>query len=185
MTQIEINKHKTNIINLAMKLSNTFIINEEISINNEIKKETEFLESLLNIKKHQNMPQSMNQIIQQPMMQQQMQQQMFQQLFQQQMMQQQMMMQKQMMNIPLDDEKDWNLIFEDSRTKEIVNIRISEQRLVKEAISLYRLKSGKNDDNLKFIFHNRELYPEMKICQTGLSNFSKIIVIESENIMGG
>ena len=49
MTQIEINKHKTNIYNLAMKLSNTFNIYEEISINNEIKKETEFLESLLNI----------------------------------------------------------------------------------------------------------------------------------------
>ena len=50
MTQIEINKHKTNICNLAMKLSNTFNIYEEISINNEIKKETEFLLSLLNIK---------------------------------------------------------------------------------------------------------------------------------------
>ena len=84
MTQIEINKHKTNICNLAMKLSNTFNIYEEISINNEIKKETEFLESLLNIKNQQNMLQPLNQ-----MMPQQMQQQMLQQQFQQMMLMQQ------------------------------------------------------------------------------------------------
>ena len=76
MTQIEINKHKTNIINLAMKLCNTFIINEEIFINNEIKKETEILQSLLNIKNQQNMPLPINPMIQQQMMQPQMEQQM-------------------------------------------------------------------------------------------------------------
>ena len=180
MTLIEINKHKTNIINLAMKLSNTFIINEEISINNEIKKETEFLESLLNIKYQQNMPQPMNPMIQQQMMQQQMQQQMIQQQFQQ-----QMMMQQQMMNIPLEDENCWNLHFEDKIDGNIVCITINEQKLVKEAISLYKLKSGKTDKNLKFIFDNHELYPELKICQSGLSDCSKIIVIEPQNIMGG
>ena len=35
-----------------MRLINTLDINEEISINNEIKKETEILISLLNIKKN-------------------------------------------------------------------------------------------------------------------------------------
>ena len=49
-TLFEINKHKFNILSLANKLINTFNINEEMSINNEIKKETEFLLSLLNIK---------------------------------------------------------------------------------------------------------------------------------------
>ena len=34
-----------------MKLNNTHNIDEEISINNEIRKETEFLSSLFNIKK--------------------------------------------------------------------------------------------------------------------------------------
>ena len=175
MTQIEINKHKTNIINLAMKLSNTFIINEEISINNEIKKETEFLESLLNIKYQQNMPQPMNPMIQQQMMQQQMQQQMIQQQFQQ-----QMMMQQQMMNIPLEDEKGWNLIFEDKIDGKMVHISINEQKLVKEAISLYKLKSGKTDNNIKFIFNSHELNQEMKICQAGLSDRCKIYVLEND-----
>ena len=107
----EIKKHKITINNLSNKLINTFDINEEIMINNEIKKETEFLQSLLNIKNQQNMPLPMNPMIQQQMMQQQMQQQMLQKQVQQQMMQQLMMMQQQMVNIPLEDEKGWNLHF--------------------------------------------------------------------------
>ena len=46
----EIKRHKIKINDLSNKLINTFDINEEIMINNEIKKETEFLLSLLNIK---------------------------------------------------------------------------------------------------------------------------------------
>ena len=48
----EINIHKQMLINLDNKLINTQIINEEISINNEIKKESECLNSLLNIKQN-------------------------------------------------------------------------------------------------------------------------------------
>ena len=172
ITQIEINKHKTNIINLAMKLSNTFIINEEIFINNEIKKETEFLQSLLNIKNQQNMPLPMNPMIQQQMMQPQMEQQMLQQQFQQQMVQQQMM------NIPLEYEKGWNLIFED-KFGCVVTVTINEQKLVKEAISLYILKSGKTS-KCKFVFNGHTLNPEVKICQAGLSDHCKIYVIEND-----
>ena len=46
----KIKRHKIKINDLSNKLINTFDINEEIMINNEIKKETEFLLSLLNIK---------------------------------------------------------------------------------------------------------------------------------------
>ena len=49
----EIKKHKIKINDLSNKLINTFDINEEIMINNEIKKETEFLLSLLNIKQNE------------------------------------------------------------------------------------------------------------------------------------
>ena len=48
----EINIHKQMLINLVNKIINTQIINEEISINNEIKKESECLNSLLNIKQN-------------------------------------------------------------------------------------------------------------------------------------
>ena len=49
-TLFEINKHKININTFSNKLMNTFNINEEIAINNEIKKEVEILITLLNIK---------------------------------------------------------------------------------------------------------------------------------------
>ena len=178
MTQIEINKHKTNIYNLAMKLSNTFNIYEEISINNEIKKETEFLESLLNIKNQQNMLQPLNQ-----MMPQQMQQQMLQQQFQQMMLMQQQMFQQQM-NITIDDENGWDLTFEEGNSREVINIRINNEKLVKEAISMYMLKSGRTD-KCKFVFDGKELIPKMKINQSGLSNKSRILVLSTQNLRGG
>ena len=48
--QQEIDMHKNKMMNLINNLINTQLINEEIFINNEIKKESEFLFSLLNIK---------------------------------------------------------------------------------------------------------------------------------------
>ena len=137
-----------------------------------LKKETEILQSLLNIKNQQNMPLLMNPMIQQQMMQPQMEQQILQHQFQQ-----------QMMNIPLEYEKGWNLIFED-KFKYIVTVTINEQKLVKEAISLYKLKSGKTGNNLKFMFNSHEVNPKMKICQSGLSDRCKIYVIDND-LKGG
>ena len=48
--QQEIDSHKTKLMKLINNLINTTLINQEIYINNEIKKESEFLNSLLTIK---------------------------------------------------------------------------------------------------------------------------------------
>ena len=158
-----------------MKLSNTFNINEEISINNEIKKETEFLQSLLDIKNQQNIQEPMNPMIQKQMM---LQQQMLQQKIQQQM----MTVEQRMIQYPMDmPDYGWILFFEDQSQNSIESIKISEQKLVKEAIALYMQKTGKNG-HYQFIFNHQELYPELKICQSGLHDLSKILVIESKNI---
>ena len=175
INQAKINKHKINIINLAMKLSNTFNINEEILINNEIKKETEFLQSLLDIKNQQNIQEPMNPMIQKQMM---LQQQMLQQKIQQQMMTVEQRMIQYPMNMP---DYGWILFFEDQSQNSIESIKISEQKLVKEAIALYMQKTGKNG-HYQFIFNHQELYPELKICQSGLHDLSEILVIESKNI---
>ena len=175
INQTKINKHKINIINLAMKLRNIFNINEEISINNEIKKETEFLQSLLDIKNQQNIQEPMNPMIQKQMM---LQQQMLQQKIQQQMMTVEQRMIQYPMNMP---DYGWILFFEDQSQNSIESIKISEQKLVKEAIALYMQKTGKNG-HYQFIFNHQELYPELKICQSGLHDLSKILVIESKNI---
>ena len=91
-TEQEILKLKNKLNNLIMRLFNTHNIEEETSINTEIKNQTEFLSSLLNIKRNElNLNNNMNNMQMQQMMQQQiMEQQMQQQMMQQQMMQQQM-----------------------------------------------------------------------------------------------
>ena len=86
-------------------------------------------------------------------------------------------------NISIEDQSGWNLIFENQNDKKSLTIRISEQKLVKEAISMYMIKSGKTD-KCKFIFNNKELFPDMKICQSGLNNLSRILVISTQNVIG-
>ena len=60
MIQQEINIHKNKLIMLINNLINTQLVNEEIFINNEIKKESEFLNSLLNLKQNSLMNQNHN-----------------------------------------------------------------------------------------------------------------------------
>ena len=87
-------------------------------------------------------------------------------------------------NVSIDDQSGWNLIFENQNDKKSLTIRISEQKLVKEAISMYMLKSGRTD-KCKFLFEGKELIPKMKINQSGLSNMSRILVISLNNLRGG
>ena len=76
----------------------------------------------------------------------------------------------------LEDNIGWNLIFENQNDRQTFNVRISEQKLVEEAIKLYYLKS-KRMDKCKFIFNDKELFGDIKICQSGLCNMAKILVI--------
>ena len=62
-TLFEINKHKININNLSNQLNNTFDINQEIFINNQIKIETEILNSLLILKQNSMMNPMINPVI--------------------------------------------------------------------------------------------------------------------------
>ena len=86
-------------------------------------------------------------------------------------------------NMSFEDLNGWNLIFENETTKTLISIRISEQKYVKEAINMYRIKSG-TKENHRYIFGGKELYPDMIICHTGLKNYSRILVI-STLLIGG
>ena len=88
-----------------------------------------------------------------------------------------------MNNIAIDDAQGWNLIFENQNDRQAYIIRISEQKTIKEAISLYRLKSMRTD-KCKFILNSKELYPEMRICESGLQDHSRILVISLQNLKG-
>ena len=87
--------------------------------------------------------------------------------------------------VSIEDAMGWNLLFENQNNRQIVNIKISPDKYVKEAISAYLLKINEtNVDEFKFIFNNKRLFPEMKISQTGLINGSKILVISQRNLKG-
>ena len=86
-------------------------------------------------------------------------------------------------SVKIDDNKGWNLIFENQNDKQTYNIRISENKTVQEAINMYKIKSGRQG-KMKFIFNNKELCADFKICQSGLNNLSRILVISLQNLKG-
>ena len=83
----------------------------------------------------------------------------------------------------IDEPDGWYLIFDDREKNDKVFIRISEQKLVKEAINKYLMKTGKNS-KYKYIYNTYELNPEIKICESGLKNMAQISVITYGNIPG-
>ena len=191
-TLYEINKHKFNILSLANKLINTYEINQEISINNEIKKETEFLLSLLNIKNSSMMNQmAMNNMnFFNPMMnpnfvnnnnQ-------FQQMIQQQLMQMQQMllqppMNQQMENIQKIEDK-ITVKFRKDRA-EPIPVKCSLNNSISDIIKKYRKYSLDNEPEEKFIFNAKALSPNLTVAEAGLTNNSNIFVVETNGLRGG
>ena len=181
---MEINKHKNNISNLSNKLLNTFNINEEISINNEIKKETEILVSLLNIKMNSIMAQN---------------QQMAQ--FQIQQMQAQQIMFNQMQNMqfnPLNNnfqnqfkqsKNNITVIFErqhiNGKKFPPIMIQCNLDEKVSKVIEKYRIMANDHKKTKKFIFSALALNPSLTVAKAGLNDNSIIKVIETEGLMGG
>ena len=205
ITEEEIQNHKNKIKNLITKLINTHNIDEETSINNDIKNETEFLSSLFKIKineLNQNMNNNTNiNLMQQPMMDQQMMQQQMmaqQQMMQQQMMQQQMMQQQMMAAQQSQAQQEMQNILNNQINNGIsVIFRQSDDFPKKEPILIdgcypdqqvssiiekYRIKSGDFDVDEKFIFNAKNLSPYLSFAEAGLSNNSNIFVVKTKRI---
>jgi len=85
-------------------------------------------------------------------------------------------------------EEGWTLFFVNPNIYgSKISIKINEQKLVKEALDKFFQSldiSNSTQKRMKFIFNNKELFPDMLICQSGLSNNSEILVIEIQNIIG-
>ena len=185
-TLIEINKHKNNISNLSTRLLNTFDINEEISINNEIKKETEILDSLLNIKMNSIMAQNQQMMQFQIQQQMQAQQNMFNQL-------------QNMQNNPLNNnlpnqieesKKYITVIFRTGKQDKDVNpidpmIQCSLDEKVSKVIERYRMQANDVETNTKFIFNAHPLNPTLTVAEAGLSDISNIFVFSTKGVRGG
>ena len=183
-TLIEINKN--NIGNLSARLLNTFDINEEISINNEIKKETEILDSLLNIKMNSIMAQNKQMMQFQIQQQMQAQQNMFNQL-------------QNMQNNPLNNnfpnqieqsKKSITVIFWTGKHDKDGNqisqrIQCSLDEKVSKVIERYRMPANDVETNTKFIFNAKPLNPTLTVDEAGLSDNSNIFVVSYKSIRGG
>ena len=171
-TLIEINNHKNNISNLSTKLLNAYDINEEISINNEIKKETEILVSLLNIKMKVIMAQNQQQM--------QLQQNMFNQM-------QNMQFNSLYNNFQNQFEQSKNyvtLLFILSNYGEQsppLTIQCTPDEKLSSVFQKYRMKKIDNTSEI-FIYESKKLNEALTVAESGLSNASKIFVINDEEL---
>ena len=188
ITEQEIQYHKNNIDNLITKLINTHNLEEEDSINNEIKKENEFLTTLLNIKinelnQYNNM--NNNQLQQQQVMQLQM--------MQQQMMADQVAQAQQapMQNFPNNagpmppnffsnsQNQAFNVIFKvevPGRDYVPLIIQCTPDEKVSEIIEKYRKISGDYDFSKVFRFMSKILYPLLSVAEARIENNSIVFV---------
>ena len=80
--------------------------------------------------------------------------------------------------------EEWNLIFENNEDKKHYTISILPEKTVQDAINNYMVLSRRTD-KIKFIFNSKILNPGLRINESGLQNRSKIIVVSTNNIIGG
>jgi hypothetical protein len=67
-----------------------------------------------------------------------------------------------------------------------INIRISPDSTVQNAINLYKLKTNttERDDEIKFIYNGKQLNYALSLSASGLMNGSKITVISTKDVEG-
>ena len=186
--QQEINIHKSKLLNLINNLNNTQSIDDEISINNDIKTESECLKSLLNIKQS-NLMNQINQINQNnnfnanPFM-----------------IQPNLFINQPIMNMNPVVQNNFNLLsINDSKNNKPINkinVRFRNQsrtiniicqinKTVYDLIDEYRRKSNDVNENL-FLFHDMVIDPlsSSTIEEIGLKDLNTIIVCKKNDLKG-
>ena len=194
-TLSEIVKHKSTIMNLSNQLINTYDVNQEISINEELIKEAQFLLSLLNIKKNflfgQNFQNNNMNNIFNPMQNKQMN--MFNNINNNQF--QQMMPIKSMQNIFNNNMNDIQepkkeeiiLLFEKQSDRSVITVHCTPDDklsfVFNRCVQKINFRSNRND--FKFIYNNSALNSSESVKEAGLRNFSKILVCDTNIVIGG
>ena len=191
-TLAEIVNHKNNILNLSNNLNNTADVNQEITLNEELIKQAQFLLKLLNIKKNflfgQNFQNNNMNNIFNPMQNNQMN--MFNNinnnLFQQ-------MMNQNIINKPRElQRKNITLIFRAQFNGETpIHVSCFTDEKISEVINKYKNKAQiklnikLNINELRFIYNAQVLNPNKTVEQSGLFNGSPVQVISIQSVWGG
>ena len=172
--QEEINIHKTKLMSLINNFISTQLINEEIFINNEIKKESECLISLLNVKQKELLNQMNNNINLNPFM------------FQPNNMMNIPPMNINQMNIgqPQININKLNIMFErEFDTPRIIVIEAQNNETVSNIIKKYQEKSNDYNNNF-YIWDNMDLknYMNSTLKELKIRHLGKIRVISKGNV---
>ena len=165
--QQEINKYKNKLLSLINNLINTQSINEEIYFNKEIKKESDHLVSLLNIKQNNILNQNNNMNMNlNPFM-----------------FQSNLFLNAPQINInpnpineqPLIQNNIINIFFKDGISGEEYTIKCNPQDKFSDIIRNFKVISNNYDDNI-FLFNakNLDINSNLSIKNMGISNFAII-----------
>ena len=159
----QINEHKNKLKILINNLINTQNIYEEINFNNEIKKESEFIFSLLNIKQNQlnsqvnQMNQGINMNVN-PFN------------FNANMM---------AINQPNFEPNIITVIFKQEWTNHGIIVDCSPDEKISNIIQKYRMKSGDYDTRRVFLYNAKKLEPDKTALQEGLRHSITVIVTKT------
>ena len=186
-TLAEIVNHKNNILNLSNNLINTADVNQEITLNEELIKQAQFLLKLLNIKKNflfgQNFQNNNMNNIFNPMQNNQMN------MFNNINNQFQQMMNQNIMNEPRDlKRKEIGLRFERPDEENSIYVLCFTDEKISEVINKYNnmAEFKRTINNCKFIFDARPLNPNETVEESLITdNYSNIFVLDSTGVRGG
>ena len=187
-TLLEIKKYKNNLKTLIEKLVNIIDINEEISINNEIKNISDFLSSLLNIKKNltnkkdnpivlSNQNIINNEEIQQDAA--------------PEISSFHIILQNEEKNKNNDLEKKYlsnfdirqiKVIFRQANGRFASNVYCLPDEKIANVIDKYRNRSGDFAPHRRFIFNSKDLPQELTVSEVGITNNSNIFIVNTCNI---
>ena len=190
-TLAEIVNHKNNILNLSNNLNNTADVNQEITLNEELIKQAQFLLKFLNIKKNflfgQNFQNNNMNNIFNPMQNNQMN--MFNNINNNQF---QQIMNQNIMNEPRDlKRKEISLRFLSEGEENSVTVNCFTDEKISEVINKYKNKAQiklnikLNINELRFIYNAQVLNPNKTVEQSGLFNGSPVQVISTQSVWGG
>jgi len=191
----DIYKQKLNIISLSIKLLSASNTNEEISINNDLKKEAELLLSLLNIKNVMMMSMNnfspmtnQNYVVNNIQLQQLMQKQVMiiEQMMQKQEIPQKMQMKEQNEKIQKKDEI-FGKISVNFRKSHFGNyvVQCDFNEKIEKVIERYRYYSSDFKESERFMFNAKVLNPNITVAEAGIYKDCTILVVETSGLRGG
>ena len=192
----DIYKQKLNIISLSIKLLSASNTNEEISINNDLKKEAELLLSLLNIKNVMMMSMNnfspmtnQNYVVNNIQLQQLMQKQVMiiEQMMQKQEIPQKMQMKEQNEKIQKKDEifGKISVTFLKSHYGKPIVVQCDFNEKIEKVIERYRYYSSDFKESEKFMFNAKVLNPSITVAEAGIYKNCTILVVETSGTRGG